>query len=778
MNEIKTFKNFAFISYSHKDIKQAERLDNFLLDFRLPVSVKQKYPDRRDSFKDIFRDNTGMGAATDLSSEIRRQLDQSEYLIVVCSPNAVESGWVNEEIEYFKSIRGQDYIYPFVVDGIVNAKSPDESHECMPKALRPYKGRAANITTYSFEHAIIEILAAILKIEVDEIWQRHVRLEEERKKKLEEQNNRLLIAQSRFIAEKAKGITNDGDVDLAIRLLLEVLPKDLDNPDRPYTLEAESAFRFACKFHTAKLIILTDGVKFASISPDGKQIVSASGNNTYQVWDTETGQKIMQLEISSDSLTTVIYSNGEEIINKSDNDNSQHIWDNQTEEILGELIRLNYRPNSVFFSKEGQFIVTASNYNVVVIWDARSGKQIMKFEKNLETCHETLLDGHSVASLDWTHAGQILDAETLKEIKMSTEFVQNISSLVFSSNGKYLISSSDGMTIRIWELEGMKRYYKIENLESVSTISYSSDGKYIVAASNEKIILWSTETKKEILRLIGHKHSVNSVSFSPDGKRIVSSALYDTVIVWDVETGIEQLRIKERTYKVNSVAFSPDGKCIVAATGEEDADDIFKLSYDYSVLIWNSNTGELAKEFRGHSYIAHSAVFSSNGQFVASASSDKTVRIWDTESSRGLKIFKGHVNKVHTVVISPDGTKIISGSEDHTIRIWNVKTGKELLKLSSRNNSVSLSPDGKRIISAAGKIQIWDIETGYELWEIKDNCVYATMSPDGKMIASIDSNGTVKIWELSGLQDLINVNRTCYKNYPLSSIERKRYYLE
>ena len=53
MNETKTFKNFAFISYSHKDMKQAERLDNFLLDFRLPVSVKQKYPDRRDSFKDI-----------------------------------------------------------------------------------------------------------------------------------------------------------------------------------------------------------------------------------------------------------------------------------------------------------------------------------------------------------------------------------------------------------------------------------------------------------------------------------------------------------------------------------------------------------------------------------------------------------------------------------------------------------------------------------------------------------------------------------------------------
>lgn len=777
MAEGKTFKNFAFISYSHADKKAAEELQKVLDDFHLSDALKEKYPDRPEVLREIFRDDTGLPAGSNLTKEIQKQLEQSNYLIVICSPNAVKSGWVNEEIDYFKTHRDPTHIIPFIINGVAKAKSADEP-ECFPKALQSLDARGANISTFSFERAVIEVIAGALEIDVDDLWQRHVRAAEAKKRQLQEQRDNLLRVQSRFLAEKAKSITNDGDVDVAIRLLLEVLPNDLNNPDRPYTLEAESALRYACKFHSAKLIILTEGVKFASISPDGKQIVSASGDNTYQVWDTETGQKLMQLEISNDSFTTIIYSNGEENIKISDNDNSQQTLDNSTEDILRELIKLNYRPNSVFFSKEGQFIVTASNYNVVVIWDARSGKQIMRFEKNLEICHDKLRDGHSVASLDWDHANQILDAEMLKEIKMSTEFTQRIRSLVFSNNGKYLISSSDGKTIRIWELEGMKKYYKINNLESVSVISYSPDGKYMVVASNEIIIIWSTEARKVFLRLVGHKHNVNSVSFSPDGKRIVSSALYDTIIIWDAETGIEQLRIKERTYKVNSVAFSPNGKWIVAATGEEDADDIFKIFYDYSVLIWNAKTGELDKELCGHSYIAHSAVFSPDGKIIASASSDKTVRVWDVETARGLKVLKGHVDNVRSVIVSPDGTRIISGSEDYTIRVWEVKTGKELLKLSCPNNSVSLSPDGKRIISAARGIQIWDIETGYELWEIKDNCVYATMSPDGKEIASIDSNGAVKMWELSGLQDLINANRACYKNYPLSLIERKKYYLD
>lgn len=268
MKEDKVFKNFAFISYSHADKKAAEELQKVLDDFHLSDALKEKYPDRPEVLREIFRDDTGLPACSNLTKEIQKQLEQSNYLIVVCSPNAVKSDWVNKEIEYFKYKRGLKYIYPFVVDGIVNAKSPNEGKECMPKALRPYKGRAANISTYSFEHAIIEILATILKIEVDEIWQRHVRLEEERKQKLKEQNDRLLIAQSRFLAEKANTLVDEGDSYTARLLALEALPKDLENPNRPYVPEAEAAFRRALSCDTKVLGRNGKGVRNVVVSPE------------------------------------------------------------------------------------------------------------------------------------------------------------------------------------------------------------------------------------------------------------------------------------------------------------------------------------------------------------------------------------------------------------------------------------------------------------------------------------------------------------------------------
>ena len=230
---------------------------------------------------------------------------------------------------------------------------------------------------------------------------------------------------------------------------------------------------------------------------------------------------------------------------------------------------------------------------------------------------------------------------------------------------------------------------------------------------------------------------------------------------------------------MNSVAFSPDGKKIVSATGEEDADDIFKLSYQYSVFIWDAETGEQIKELYGHSYIAHSAIFTPNGKSVVSASSDKTVRIWNIEADGSFSVLQGHNDKVRTIAISPDGTRIISGSDDGSIRVWNSDTGIELLDISSpRTKTVSFSPDGKWIVSAGNGIRIWDTETGYELWEIEGEYTSAVMSPDGKRIASVLYDGSVKMWSFPHLQSLINANHTCYKNFPLSSKERQKYYLD
>ena len=197
-------------------------------DFHLSDALKEKYPDRPEVLREIFRDDTGLPAGSNLTKEIQKQLEQSNYLIVICSPNAAKSEWVNKEIDYFKTNRDSTHIIPFIIDGVANAKNANDQ-ECFPTALKCLEARGgANISTFSFERAVVEVIAGALEIDVDDLWQRHVRAEEAKKRQLQEQRDKLLIMQSRFLAERAKDLCQEAPSIIFIYTKYRTVPSILN----------------------------------------------------------------------------------------------------------------------------------------------------------------------------------------------------------------------------------------------------------------------------------------------------------------------------------------------------------------------------------------------------------------------------------------------------------------------------------------------------------------------------------------------------------------------
>ena len=71
--------------------------------------------------------------------------------------------------------------------------------------------------------------------------------------------------------------------------------------------------------------------------------------------------------------------------------------------------------------------------------------------------------------------------------------------------------------------------------------------------------------------------------------------------------------------------------------------------------------------------------FTPDGSTLVGRSWDKTVRLWNTETGNLDHVLVGHTDNVDVVVFSPDGNKVASGSQDDTVRVWNANTG-ELLR--------------------------------------------------------------------------------------------------
>ena len=109
----------AFVSYSTDDVAFARRLHKRLETYRLPRKLRPVSPGGPTprQLKPLFRDVDELIAAYDLSAAVQDALAQSDFLIVVCSPNAVESEWVGREIDYFRKLHGDSHILAVLIDG-------------------------------------------------------------------------------------------------------------------------------------------------------------------------------------------------------------------------------------------------------------------------------------------------------------------------------------------------------------------------------------------------------------------------------------------------------------------------------------------------------------------------------------------------------------------------------------------------------------------------------------------------------------------------------------
>lgn len=144
----------AFISYNHGDERIARKLHRRLEGYRPPKRLKPT-PRR---LRPVFRDRDELAAATDLPARVTAALKNSEHLVVLCSPRAAKSEWVNREVAAFAEMHGPDRIFPVIVEGEAPACFPPALLEATPNPL------AADLQAGKdgFDDGALKLIAALL----------------------------------------------------------------------------------------------------------------------------------------------------------------------------------------------------------------------------------------------------------------------------------------------------------------------------------------------------------------------------------------------------------------------------------------------------------------------------------------------------------------------------------------------------------------------------------------------------------------------------------------
>lgn len=170
----------AFLSYSHADARWAGWLQKKLESFRVPrrlVGTDGEYGAVPARIAPVFRDREELASASDLGGHIRAALDASDALVVICSPAAEHSRWVNEEIRTFRRRGLSHRIHCLVVDG---ENLPGHAPRFPPALTEPLDGQeppepiAADLREGADGKALAvqKLIAGLLGVGLDDLRRR------------------------------------------------------------------------------------------------------------------------------------------------------------------------------------------------------------------------------------------------------------------------------------------------------------------------------------------------------------------------------------------------------------------------------------------------------------------------------------------------------------------------------------------------------------------------------------------------------------------------------
>jgi WD40 repeat protein len=255
---------------------------------------------------------------------------------------------------------------------------------------------------------------------------------------------------------------------------------------------------------------------------------------------------------------------------------------------------------------------------------------------------------------------------------------------------------------------------------------------------------------------------VTSVAFSPDGRYALSGSDVGILKLWEINSGNLVRIFRGHSQEVTSVSFSPDGHYALSG------------SWDNTLKLWEIASGKEIRTFNGHTSGVESVTFSPDGRYALSGSSitfspdcsyvlsgseHYTLKLWEIASGREIRTFNYRYS-VRSVAFSPDGKYALSGSNDATIKLWEVANGKEIRTFIGHKfgvNSVAFSPDGKYALSASGDdtIRLWDISSGKEIRSFRQPLVKSlAFSPDGCYALSGAYDTSIKIWDVNRGKEL------------------------
>lgn len=786
----------AFISYRHAELDQfvAENLHKKLEAFKLPKSIlKQRGEDSKKKIERVFRDRDELPLAANLADPITEALENSEFLIVICSPRLPQSLWCKKEIETFISMHGREKVLAVLIEGEPGESFPEEllyrnreithedgTTEIIKESVEPLaadvRGSSKKEVLKKMDEELLRLAAAMFDCAYDDLKQRHkeqkmkkmltaslatsafflafgavsttmaVRIQSQnqqiqaqsqeiqaQKEEIEVQYQQALYNQSLSLAERSLDLLEEGDRLEAMKVALEALGETEDGTPMPVTAEAQYALAESSYLYR-------------------------SGDNWIPAYMLKHDANITTMEASPDGT----------LLMTADQYGNIYIWNVLTNEIINKI--------------EGDYFSSATEENCFFIDDNRilyNGEE--SFEVYDITTNEVVLSGnesfyHGAVDVEngtfavvmdnfYEEVLQIYDTNTLT-LLYSYEVPEDMSVdsiMAFSDDGSFFVYVLEPDALN---RDGEDTFLVVLDIDSGKIIGK----KQLVYSEYKKIQIVDNVIYVGVCQTVDEAYPDGNIDFNiPFKSMICAISLADMSIKWEYR--YDEAAIND--FKINRGDFSRH----------------MLVSYYSDAQILNMDTGELVHKFAYGEEIISTLYYVNSDNFIIMLRDGEYHQINGTSGADVVFIghFRSNSDNIKMLIPAGNGFAMLQYS-DCNVTYYEMCSGTDYEVWHEQEETITdvyVSKDEKRAVIVEGygddgyqNVLLKDLTTGEIIEEIVDTenaGVEYGLLGTGEKYFYVFEREKVRLYNISdgSIQKEISLEDRVYADYVVTGADGK-----
>jgi WD40 repeat protein len=797
------FAYWAFISYSHADEQWARWLHRGLETYKVPKAIvgtaTTNGAARPPRLFPLFRDRDELSSASSLSARIQDALNASRNLIVICSPRAVASHWVGEEIRTFQHLGRADRVFCLIVDGEPDAlqKPRADAAPCFPEALRQSvaDGTVSALETEPLaadarpdrdgkRNALLKLAAGILDVGFDTLKQRD---HERRIRQFTIAGAVLSAAVLTLAALAYYAFVQKGVAEREARAARAALSGQIAShaqislaafPQRSLLLAVQALRTTADKQEDIvpgareailRALAVTGGEIFGgdddspiaavAVSPNGRWVATAAENGSgVRLWDRQAAQRgASKRELRGAAGPLAISANGRWLVSAGREGAAARVWDLTAQDPNSASRPLDGATGPFVFTRDDRWLATGGLDRSVRLWamtpSPSSASAVLASQSGSTVVLAASPDSHWLVTAGWNPS-----------IRPGID------------------------TARLWDLTAAQPEATGVELKghtsSISEVAFSPDGRWLATGSQEtgtgrifrsdtRVRLWDLKAPGlPAVDLNAHDGPITALTISADSRLLVSGSADGTARVWT----LTDPKAPPQSLAVSGSATELQGVAVVSHTDSSATIATIEGGFDRRTM---SQTAALARTWR---FDANSKSFvpmlvASDGKPVAVsmfAASRDGRRLLLAEGGRAfvldlgdtsqvpLLTLSGHEGEVASAAFTLEGDQVITGSADRTARLWRLDpilpAANPIVVAADYSRRYALSPDGRWLLTLRGGHDadglLWNMERTADtvdpivLRGHAESITTFAFSADSGRLATGSRDATVRIWDL------------------------------